>query len=85
MNRLSLAAALLAGLSRTSAQHCSSEAPYKCAGLPAVTVDAAALSATISRLATFSDAEAPAVTRVVYTPQDLAARGCGLTILTLLC
>ncbi len=32
------------------------------------------LSAELEALARFSDAEAPAVTRVLYTPQDLAAR-----------
>jgi hypothetical protein len=30
----------------------------------------------ITKLSTFSEAPAPAVTRIVYTPQDMAAREC---------
>lgn len=37
-------------------------------------VDIQRLMGEIERLATFSDAPAPAVTRVLYTPTDLAAR-----------
>lgn len=39
-----------------------------------VTVDVARLSAELGRLAGFSDAEPPAVTRVLYTDADLRAR-----------
>ncbi len=39
-----------------------------------VQVDGARLSAELMHLATFSDAPAPAVTRVLYAEQDLAAR-----------
>ena len=37
-------------------------------------IDQARLTSEIEHLATFSDAEAPAVTRVVFTPTDLKAR-----------
>jgi len=39
-----------------------------------VTVDINRLSSELDRLATFSDAPAPAVTRVLFTPPDMAAR-----------
>jgi ureidoglycolate amidohydrolase len=39
-----------------------------------VAIDGARLSAEIEELATISDAEAPAVTRIVFTPTDLKAR-----------
>ena len=39
-----------------------------------VEVDSTRLSSELEHLATFSDAPAPAVTRVLYTEQDLAAR-----------
>jgi N-carbamoyl-L-amino-acid hydrolase len=39
-----------------------------------LTIDCARLSAEIEELATISDAEAPAVTRIVFTPTDLKAR-----------
>lgn len=37
-------------------------------------VDGARLTSELKTLATFSDAPAPAVTRIVFSPQDLAAR-----------
>jgi ureidoglycolate amidohydrolase len=39
-----------------------------------IAVDEARLSSELERLATFSDAEPPAVTRVLFTPPDLKAR-----------
>jgi N-carbamoyl-L-amino-acid hydrolase len=42
--------------------------------LPNVQVDVARISKELATLASFSDAEAPAVTRVLFTPPDLAAR-----------
>jgi ureidoglycolate amidohydrolase len=39
-----------------------------------LTIDQARLASEIDELAVFSDAEAPAVTRVVFTPTDLKAR-----------
>lgn len=38
-------------------------------------VDGAKLQAQIDELATFSDTPAPSVTRILYTPNDVAARG----------
>lgn len=38
-------------------------------------VDAALVWSRLDALARFSEAEPPTVTRVVYTPQDVAARG----------
>ncbi len=40
-----------------------------------ITVDQKRLISELEKLATFSDAPAPAVTRVVFSSQDLAARG----------
>jgi len=37
-------------------------------------VDGAKLQAQIDELATFSDTPAPTVTRILYTPNDVAAR-----------
>jgi N-carbamoyl-L-amino-acid hydrolase len=42
--------------------------------LPQVKIDCTRLMAELDRLAGFSDAEPPAVTRVLFTPHDLAAR-----------
>ena len=42
--------------------------------MTSVNVDIARLSAELEQLATFSDAPSPAVTRVLYTEQDLQAR-----------
>jgi N-carbamoyl-L-amino-acid hydrolase len=42
--------------------------------LPSVNVDIARLMSELAELATFSAAEPPAVTRVLFTEQDLAAR-----------
>jgi ureidoglycolate amidohydrolase len=39
-----------------------------------IAINQARLSSEIEELATFSDAEAPAVTRIVFTPTDLQAR-----------
>ncbi|HEX8464603.1 MAG TPA: M20 family metallo-hydrolase [Abditibacterium sp.] len=39
-----------------------------------MTIDPTRLSAEIAQLATFSDAPAPAVTRILWTPRDLEAR-----------
>jgi len=39
-----------------------------------LTIDSPCLQAEIEELASFSDAEAPAVTRIVFTPTDLKAR-----------
>src|SRR3982075_3121771 len=47
------------------------------AGMPAamsLTIDRRRLLSEIDELASFSDAEAPAVTRIVFTPTDLKAR-----------
>ena len=41
---------------------------------PNVQVDVARLTAELERLSRFSDADAPAVTRVLFTDQDLKAR-----------
>ena len=40
----------------------------------ALTIDSAQLSREIDELAEISDAEPPAVTRIVFTPADLKAR-----------
>ena len=42
--------------------------------LPTVQVDVARISKELATLASFSNAEPPAVTRVLFTPPDLAAR-----------
>lgn len=63
-----------APLATGEAADCASPALRR-APLPLpLSVDSALLSSWITRLANFSDSPAPAVTRLVYTAQDLAAR-----------